>query len=81
MHTALEVEIDHGCLETRFAGAVDQVEPVRRLAEVPLNALDRSGYLLRRKVPPEPKNPSIPARDIASTISQDPMPLAIAPVR
>ncbi len=49
MHTALEVEIDHGCLETRFAGAVDQVEPVRRLAEVPLNALDRSGYLLRGK--------------------------------
>ena len=77
---AAQVEVDHRRLEGRLAGAVDQVEPVRRLAA--------PGYRPSRSIaastaasgsPAAPKIPSIPARPIASTISAEPMPLAIAP--
>ena len=74
-----EVEVDDGRFERRVVGAVDQVEAVG--ADGPSDPSSRSiaASTARSGRPAAPKIPSIPARPIASAISAEPIPLAIAP--
>ena len=75
---AAQVQIDDGRFDARLVGRVDEVEAVRQVAEVCLEAvdglLDAAERQARGAEEAEHAGPAI-----ASTMSAEPMPLAIAP--
>ena len=79
-HAAAQVEVDDRRLERRLAGLWIRLKPCGTVdPERSPEPVDRRLDRRRAADPAAPKNPSIPARPIASTISTEPIPLAIAP--
>ena len=75
------IHIHDGRFVVRFVRAVDEVEAKRQWRRGRGLSRSMAASTRARASPAAPKKPSIPARLIASTISTEPMPLAMAPAR